>query len=241
MTGYRTFAAAALIAAGSAAHADTVRMQFVGVGAARVVKATIGSTSVNCYAGQLLHTFSNGNGVAAGLTGTKVTFCTDLTQEVTSTGDIYTVAPIANLPQTTGWPNMGPTRAQAVYDLYAAAAGQESAANANPDFAAAFQIALWEIAYDYTGSLSSLNLGAGNVKICNTNNTALSGTLMADVNQLFSQIGAGVVQQGLLGLSNDCAQDQILEVQTVPIPASLPAGLAGLGLVALARRRMTAR
>jgi hypothetical protein len=79
------------------------------------------------------------------------------------------------------------------------------------------------------------------VRISNTNNTSLGGALMADVNQLFSQIGVGAAQQGLLGLSNGCYQDQIVQVQTVPIPASLPAGLGGLGLVALARRRMTRR
>lgn len=239
---YCTLTAAALFAACSAAHADTVTMQFVGVGSARVVRATIGSTSVNCYAGQLLHTFSNGNGAASVLNNsTRVTFCTDLTQEVTSGGATYTVAPIANLPQSSGWPNMGATRAQGVYDLYAAAAGQQNASNADADFAAAFQIALWEIAYDYNGSVSSLNLGAGNVRICNTNGNALSGTLLADVNLLFSQIGAHVAQQGLIGLASDCAQDQIVQIQAVPLPAALPTGLAGLGLAAVIRRRFARR
>jgi hypothetical protein len=214
-------------------------MQFVGVGAARVVRTTIGSETIDCYAGQLLHSFSNGTGVAAGLTGTKATYCTDLTQTVTSSGDLYTVAPISSLPQSAGWSPMGAARAQAVYDLYAAAGGQQSAANANADFAAAFQIALWEIAYDYTGAASSLDLTTGNVRVKNTNNTALSGAILADVTMLFSHIGANVAQQGLLGFANGRSQDQILEVQVAPLPAALPAGLACLGLVAVARRRMT--
>src|SRR5689334_3843133 len=144
---------AAAIAAGvaSAASADTVRLQFVSTGAGQNVRFILGASSaVNCFAGQLNHTFSNGTGVAALITGTHATFCTDLTEHTTSSGATYTVAPIANLPQTSGWPAMGSQRAQGVYNLYAAANGAQLGSDNN--YAAAFQVALWKVAYDFNGT-----------------------------------------------------------------------------------------
>jgi hypothetical protein len=238
----RTVAAAVAATLTSAASADTVNLQFAGTGSGQNVRITIGASTFNCFAGQLRHNFSAGNGVAAGLTGTKVTFCTDLTEYVSSGGATYTVAPIASLPQTSGWPAMGATRAQAVYDLYAAAAGTQSASGASADLASAFQIVLWEIVYDYSGSASSLNLTAGNLRATRTDGSALGSGVMTQVNALFAAIGSGAAQLGLMGLSNNGAQDQIVEVPTViPLPPAAWAGLSGLGLAFAIRRRAARR
>src|SRR5205085_1292098 len=136
---------------------------FEGMGASKGVRVTIGSSTFNTSAGQMMHTFSNGNGVTTPLNGqTRATFCTDLTESASSAGSTYTVTSIANLPQTAGWPAMGATRAQGVYNLFAAASGNQFLGSATDTYAAAFQIALWEVVYDYSGSAGSLSLTGGN-------------------------------------------------------------------------------
>jgi len=234
-----SLAAVAVAVAGSVAQADTVVMKFVGTDEGRTVKVTIGSDTFNCFAGQLLHQFSMGNGVATQLNGqTRVTYCTDLTQFVTSAGDVYTVAPIASLPATTGWPAMGAAKAQAVYNLYAAAGGQQNMLTANDDYAAAFQIALWEIIYDYNpANVGVYSLTGGNFKVKNSDGTSLSSAVATKVGQLFGMLGTNVPQVGLLGLTNDCSQDQIIDVNVIPLPPAALAGLLGLGMVRLARKR----
>lgn len=235
-----TTIAAIAISAG-AASADTVRMQFNSVGSGRNVQMTIGSSSFNCFAGQLVHTFSNGNGAAAGLTGNMITFCSDLTQSVsTGSAATYTVTGIQNLPVTSGYAAMGNSKKQAIYDMYAAAGGQQMGADA--DMAAAFQLAIWEVIYDYTGSAGSLNLSSGQVKAKNTNGATLSAGVANKAALLFSAIGANVAQTGLMGLSNATCQDQILQtLQLVPVPTAALAGLTGLGGWMVMRRRMRAR
>ncbi len=229
--------ALAVAAAAACVQADTVDLQFVGTGAYRTVKATIGANSFNVKAGQLRHSFSNGTGVAASLSGILTTFCTDLTESVTSSGATYTVAPIANLPQTSGWPAMGATRAQGVYNLYAAASGAQYAAN--NDYAAAFQIALWEVVYDYNGSLASLSLTGGNFKAKDTDGSALTSAIATNVSALFSaMVGSPVSQTGLMGLTSDGAQDQIVQVTVVPLPQTACLGLLGLGAAVYGRRNL---
>ena len=235
---------AAVVAAAGMAHADTVNMQFVGTGSVRSVKVTIRASTFNTSAGQLKHTFSAGNGVTTPLNGqTKVTFCTDLTEYVSAGGATYTVAPIASLPQTAGWAAMGAVRAQAVYNLFAAAGGAQNATGAKAHCAAAFPIVLWEIVYDYTGSAGSLSLTGGNFKAKQTDGTALSGAILTNATALFNAVttGPNAAQTGLLGLTNNGAQDQIVEMDLVPLPAGAMTGLAGLGLAALVRRRMIRR
>jgi hypothetical protein len=230
----KAIAALAALAVAAAANADTVKLKYVGSGEGRSVRTVIGGNGMNVFAGQLNHQFSQGTGVAAGLTGTLITFCTDLTEYVSSGGSTYTVAPISSLPQTNGWPAMGAVRAQGVYNIYAAAAGQQY--GSSDDFAAAFQVALWELVYDFDGTAGSLNLAAGNLKVTKTDGSNLSSGVMTNVNALFAAaFGAPVVQAGLMGLTNDGCQDQI--VQVVPLPAAAWIGLAGLAVAFRAGRR----
>jgi hypothetical protein len=237
MTRRSVLAALAAVAGGTAAHADTVKLTYQDNGAGRNVRVTLNSDTFNCFSGQLIHQFSNGTGVAAGLTGNKVTFCTDLNQSVTSSGATYNVVPISTMPEPGS--GMGNTRAQAVYNLYAGAAGSQSDGGASNTLASAFQIALWEIVYDYNGTAGSLNLTSGNVKFKETDGSALLASTVTQVNALLSAISTNVPQTGLLGLANDFKQDQILPITVIPIPAALPLGLAGLGLAAAVRRRMS--
>jgi hypothetical protein len=223
------------MAAGSAA-ADTVRMEFEGVGSGRNVRVSLGSNTINCFAGQLVHSFSNGTGAAAGLTGNLTTFCSDLTQSVTSSGSTYTVTGIQNLP---GSDPMGSARAQAIYDMYAAAGGSQMGSDA--DMAAAFQLAIWEVVYDYNpADGGSLNLAAGDLRAKSSLGTTLSSSILSRVSFLFGAIGSNALQAGLMGFRNGSFQDQILQVQLVPVPLAAVAGLLGLGVAGYMRKR-TAR
>lgn len=237
----RLIASIAVIAlAAGAVNADTVKLKFSDTGSGRDVRMSIGNDSFNCFAGQLVHTFSNGNGAAAGLTGNMITFCSDLTQEVSSLlPSTYTVTGVQNLPVSSGFGAMGDTKKQAIYDMYAAAGGQQMGSDA--DMAAAFQIAIWEVIYDYNGNASSLNLASGQLKAKSTNGNALSSAITSRAGQLFSAIGMNVAQTGLMGLSSQYYQDQILQtLQLVPVPTAALAGLTGLGGLMVMRRRMRA-
>lgn len=230
----QTLATAVVLAltAGSAA-ADTVRMEFDGVGSGRNVRVSLGSNTYNCFAGQLVHTFSNGNGVAAGLSGNLTTFCSDLAQSVTSSGSTYTVTSIANLP---GGGAMGVAKMQAIYNMYGAAGGSQLGSDA--DMAAAFQLAIWEVIYDYNpADGGSLNLASGALKAKSSNGTALSSSILAKAGFLFGSIGSNVMQVGLLGFQNGSFQDQILQVQLVPVPLAAVAGFLGLGVAGYMRKR----
>jgi hypothetical protein len=236
---FASIAAIAIVA--GAANADTVNLKFANVGQGRNVQMTIGSSSFNCFAGQLVHTFSNGNGAAAGLTSNMITFCSDLTQGVsTAMPSTYTVTGIQNLPVTSGFAAMGNAKKQAIYDMYAAAGGQQMASDA--DMAAAFQLAIWEVIYDYNGTASSLNLSSGQLKAKNMNGATLASGVSSKATQLFSAIGMNVAQSGLMGLSSPYFQDQILQtLQLVPLPTAALAGLTGLGGLMVMRRRMRLR
>jgi hypothetical protein len=136
---------------------------------------------------------------------------------------------------------MGNTRAQGVYNLYQAAAGQQF--GSDNAYAAAFQVALWEVVYDFTGTLASLNLGSGTLSVTQTNGNALSGAILTDINALFAAVVNGTAgQNGLMGLSNNGAQDQIYQTATVvPLPHAAWAGLAGLALAMGIKRHRSRR
>lgn len=233
-------AACVVSAAGLSAAADTVDVQFLGTGLGRNVKITTAwnGNSTNVFAGQLWHRFSNGTGDAAALNGDRMTFCTEIVEYVTTSTREYNLAELADAPSP-GTP-MGATKAQAIVDLYDYAGGNQFATDAtaaNRDFAAAFQIAVWEIVYDYDGSSSSLDVGSDNLKVTKTDGSALSSGVSNLLTLMFNHVqNVEASNPHLFAVIRNGSQDQL--VLLVPVPAPLALAGAGLIFVPLVRRRL---
>jgi hypothetical protein len=234
---FAVVAAAVVAAVAGSAFADTVNVKYVGTGKGSNVKIIAPGVNQNVFAGQLRHEITGGTGLGAMFNGTYVTYCSDVSQYVTSTTKSYTVLPLEQVP---GAAPMGLSKADALRNLYTFGAGSQLLNTSSNDFAAAFQLAVWEIVHDFNSNLgvSSLSISDGTFKAKSTNGNALSSGINAQINNLFSGIfnlPEGASQTPLAGLSHATAQDQIV---VVPTPGAL--ALAGLGGGLLIKRRRKA-
>lgn len=231
MAGFAKWSAAVVLACASgAAWGSMVNVQYTGTGKGSSVKATFGSVTQNVFAGQLKHTISGGTGAAAMYNGNWLTYCTELTQNVNSGTNLFSIVPISALP---GSAPMGWAKAQAIFDIYNFAGSTPHTTSTSNDYATAFQLAIWEIIHDYSPitGLAGLSLTSGSFSATKTNGSPLSSAVTSIVQTLFNAIGAGA-PANVVGITNDCYQDQIL-----PIPAPGCAVLAGMGLILGASRR----
>jgi len=228
-------ALAATATAATAAAADTIDVKFTGTGRGGVAKINIDGSNKTVFAGQLHHTLSSGTGDGANLEGDFLTFCADLTQYVTSSTETYDVTDIESLPDAPEFAGMGPDAAQAIAEIYQAAGGDQLAADADNALAMAFQLAVWEIVYDFDEAegAASLDFDEGDFRVKKIKN-GLASSVNDFVDDLFAAVGSGASAPGLYGLASNSSQDQIV---MVPLPA--PAILAATGLLGIAavRRR----
>lgn len=230
--------AVALVCA-AGAHADTVDLKLLGTAAGKTVKITHNGNTKSVFAGQLRHQFSNGVGLGAQFNGEYLTFCTEITQHATSSIKTYNVVD----PEVVSLPPIGSFKSDALRNLYSFVGDAPTTVGANADFAAAFQIAVWEIVYDFSSieGASSLDVADGAFTAVNTNNTALSATIMGHLATFFAAALSSPIQSyTLYGLENDTAQDQLIAVpigDIVPLPTAGLMGLAGMGVLAARRRR----
>ena len=211
------FSAVVLSAMSQAAFAvDTVEASRVGYGLTQNINVTgsqIGG-SFTFPVGQFVYNFRNGVGEGALLNGDTLTFCTDLAQDVFPGYALYNVVPVANTPDP--GPVMGGAKAQAIADVWAAIAGQQFT---SAPHAAAFQMLVWEIVYDFTGSVGSLDASSGNVQYQSSASTAghFSSTL-AIFNSFKSAVGGGGSLSDLRAVTNGDNQDQIV---IIPAPGAI--------------------
>src|SRR5690606_15192937 len=92
----------------------------------------------------------------------------------------------------------------------------------NNILAAAFQVALWELAFDFQGGDStSIDLDDGAFELNSTG--SVKTTANGWLGQIMANFGSG--QTHLAGLHHDHKQDQVV---VVPLPAPVAMGLAGL-------------
>ena len=222
---------AAVAGAGSVAQAQTVSVAYLGTGAGRNVKATMGATTKDVFSGQLRHTLSNPTPGYSQWSGTFVTFCADFTQTVSSTASTFNIVPVASL--AVGAP-MGAEKAAAINDLYHAFGTQATAGGASADLAAAFQLVVWEIIGDWTSStgLSGLSLDGGTFRATQTNGNALTNAVSTHAATMFGALGTNRPTVPLSGIASGTRQDQIV---TVPAPGAV--ALAGMGVLLIAKRR----
>lgn len=228
-----TVCALLAVSAAATANADFVNMKFLGTGEGMNVRTTYNGHTRDLFAGQLSHRISGATGAFASMNGNHLTFCSDFTQTVTSSYRQYEIVDVAELP---GSSPMGDVKAAALRSLYASAGAHALQTTNNDTFAAAFQVAVWEIVTDFNGTAGSLNLNSGTFRARKTNGQAFSGSMASTVASLLQ--AALVPAEGniaMIGLLSDCNQDQILTGFSVPAPGSL--ALLGLGGLAAVRRR----
>ena len=216
----------------STSLADLVDMRFAGTGRGRNVQVTLGERTFGTFAGQLRHVFSNGTGAAAGLTGELVTYCTDLSQYVSSNTSTYTMLPVASAPAGGA---MGIEKARAVGSLYGYALDAQLTSSTSDDLATAFQLAIWEIVTDYNYALgpSSLSLDSGSFRATRTNGTAI----WSSVNNILSSFFANTENTSFALSELGAVTSGRFQDQIVLIPSPGTGLLAACGLVMIGRRR----
>ncbi|MCE7975360.1 MAG: PEP-CTERM sorting domain-containing protein [Leptolyngbya sp. PLA1] len=230
-------AAAAIATTCGLASAGVVTVQYTGTGQGRTVHVASPEFNGNVFAGQLKHTISGGLGDDAEYNGNHLTFCTDLSQRVTSTPRTYEIVGLDDMPNSTP---MGGAKADAIRKMYDFAGGSQLLGTTSTDLGAAFQLAVWEIITDYNPSIfgGNLSVTSGSFRATKTDGSSLWTGVQT---QLAALLGAATTEGNgsthLAGIRSTGYQDQI-----VPIPAPGSAVLAGLGLVCLTgRRRNTVR
>lgn len=225
--------AAVVVAAASAAHADIVNMKFTGTGKGTNIRAVFHGTQQDVFAGQLKHTISGASGWNTYLNGSHITFCSDFNEYVTKTNKPYTIVDIPTLLTNVAFASDKSNVLGALFGFAGANAVANAASN---DYAAAFQIAVWEIVTDFDPIASGFGLGltSGNFTARRTNNSALPTSISNQVSAFLNHATANAAgNPNILGVTNRGAQDQIV---IVPAPGAM--ALAGLGaMLALPRRR----
>ena len=228
-------AAAAFASIASAGPSITVK--YLGKGAGQDVNITFNGNSTNVFAGQLNHQLSNAGGGYGWLNGNHLTYCTDLSQYVTSSPKTYTIEDVKDIP---GNAPMGQAKADALRALFAVAGGNQSVSTTSNDYATAFQLTVWEIVTDYNSSSFAINAASftsGNFRAKKTGGSALSSSIVNTATSLYNAATSFLQTNGssteLLGIASSSYQDQLVRV-----PAPGAALLAGFGgLIATRRRR----
>jgi hypothetical protein len=227
-------AIAVLLAAASAANADTVNMKFTGTGIGSNVRISYNGSTVDVFAGQLKHEFTGATGTSSYINGIRNTFCSDLAQYVTSTPKPYEIVGISAMP--TLIQNAG-DKAAALSRLFNYAGNTAIATSASADWATAFQLTVWEIVTDYVPGTANRGLAitTGGFTAKRTDNSPLTSSVTSLVSQFFAAATneSNSTVAPIVGVTSGTAQDQIV---VVPAPGAM--ALAGFGgLLSLTRVR----
>lgn len=223
------------IIAGVASAAPTVSVKYLGTGKGQNVSINFNGNNQNLFVGQLRHLLSNASAGYEWLNGEHRTYCTDLYQYVTSTTKTYTIEQIESMP---GASPMGLAKANAIRAMFAVADANVATINASNDYATGFQLAIWEIVTDFSGSfaMNANSFTSGNFKAKHTNGSALTSSVVSVASSAYNAAMNYLQTNGqtttLLGISSGTSQDQLIQV---PSPGVLT--LAGLGGLLCTRRR----
>ena len=168
-------------------------------------------------------------------------FCVEMNEGFVDDPIVYTYTEVTGVPEDAEPGPMSITKSRLMQDFYkrnyrdvtTMDAGESQATTA--DEAAAFQLIVWEISHENLDSdidvaKSQLDLQLGAMAFTDT----YSMTVLDIANQMIDGLGMGGWKSfsSLYGLTNENNQDLLV---VVPSPAI--AGLAGLGLAGMRRRR----
>jgi hypothetical protein len=231
---------AGVLALTSAACADTVDLSYTSQNYGRAIHVTLGQQQYDSFAGRL---YFNATGLAGHSGSTRITtFCVDLLQTQSTASNPYTTSSVATLSGNTGLTNLGYAKQQAIYDIFQAAAGREYTLGL--DYATAFQVAVWEVVYDYNPNLPGygLNVATGTFRATAPGQSSLSASITQKVLFLLGSVGAHAGAGHIGGFRSLAFQDQVTDMDmmspaTVPLPRGVVLGLTGLGLMAAGKRR----
>ncbi len=218
------------------AMAQSVMMKFNGTGTGSNVRVTFGTTTSDVFVGQLKHSITGPTNTDPRLNGNFVTYCIDLSQVVSSQNRSFDVVQLNSAPSILGDKAM---RASALESLFANVGNAPLMWNTSNDYAAAFQLAIWEIINDFDSSKTNagLDITGGEFTARRTNNSALTSGMMNNLNTFlgFARAGTSMPQSNsLLGIASATNQDQ---VTMIPTPAAAALAGLGMGLIAARRRR----
>lgn len=221
-------------AACATASAGTVNLDFQGTGlnqSVRISDTSLGISNLNVAAGELKFKVLAG-GTHPGFTVGQIlfTYCTDISQ---GAADGYlNIVPLSHAPSPGS--AMGADRAYMISLLYALkyADSKTSALKA-----AGFQLAVWEIVNEAnidftqgTRGLAGIDTSSGDFRATNNANARTQANTYLDA--AFLAFKDGITGMGLVAGVSPTIQDQIF---IIPLPTG--AGLASLGLLAVAARR----
>ena len=230
-----------------AAQGDTISLAYVGLEAGGTENVTYNSTNYNVINGLLkLNTQNPVGPLASAMTNPEWIFCFELNQFADGNYNTYNVQYLGS--------TIGSTKAEMIRQLWAQhySAGWESntliftnnwapgqpantAENVNT---LAMNLSIYEIAYDYSGPLSSLNLAAGNFTASSTNPAAIT-TANTWLSALVLDVNYSGPKANLLSLTNANKQDYIVEIPppvNVPEPASAALLILSSSCILLRRR-----
>ncbi len=191
--------------------------------------------SIPYYPGEMNWT-AKGTNNPAWLTNPFTTFCIELTQDV-SPGNTYTYklvqlqdAPNPGTSQNGNGSGMGIDKADKIRQLWYA---DYNSIGSDGVKAAAFQLAIWKIEYDWTSSSIPASLfTSGNFRASESDLSTGHSDAITQATSWLTSIWSDTnapMQSGLLAMSNPHAQDQIIQDAVLPVPPSLH--LAGIGCI----------
>jgi hypothetical protein len=242
-------AAAAVATLAGSASAATVKAKYTGLGqnsGSYQISLThnSGTLNANVGAGALKHQVQGDSQTFAG--ALLKTFCVDLAQNVVGQVKTYNIVSVASAPDPdapTG--NVGSLRAGYLGSLYYNAIqaglldrrGSATDAMTNQQ-AAAFQLVIWELAFEDAGVLAAAAGGPNyNSLVANDDfkvNNSINASVAANFNTFFGWAFNGDTLGGLRAMSSQTAQDQLI---VIPLPTGGVMALAGLVGIAGVRRR----
>lgn len=193
-------------------------------------------TGANYFGQAGINTFAVDTG------GAFRSFCVEMNEGFPDDPIVYTVTEFQDVPEEQVNPGLTMAQQTLMKDLYArfydvatdypGTAFQEACDNA-----AAFQLLVWEISHENFTSdtdagiaLTEMNINLGAMAFTDTYSSDVADIAQAMINDMGD--GGFMNYYKLFGLTNPSNQDMLI---VVPSPAI--AGLAGLGLVGMRRRR----